>query len=903
MTPRRTSSDPTHHPEGRADARRLVSIVPHTHWDREWYRTFQSFRMRLVDLVDGLLDRLDDDPGYAHFMLDGQMAVIDDYLAIRPHEADRIRRLAGAGRLSLGPWYILMDEFLVSGETMVRDMEMGLDRAASFGGAMELGYLPDMFGHIAQMPQILRGFGFEQAVVWRGIPASVDAPAFRWRAPDGSEVLAEYLTDGYSNGALLPADAKELVARISDWAEQHEPRSGDPLLWMNGTDHLMPQGALGRLVAEANDITDDWELRVCSLAEHVAARVAAVTAAEGGIEALPLVVGEMRSGARTNVLMGVTSNRMDVRQRAARAEVGLERRAEPLWALFGSASDWPQSFLDQAWGLVVRNCAHDSICACSVDPVVDAVLHRYDEAIDVADGLVGRALKAIGLAAGGTGAVVVNPIARARVGAVELLLDDTAAADVPAGVQVLQEMPGRREVDRGSLANVAEVIARVLDRDLALTEAELDDSGEATVLVVRTGTGGAIDRPALRAEVRDVIARHDLHRLFTVVREGAPSCQVLARAAVDGFSWARWTARPDDVAPARASGSSLSNGLVDVSVADDGTWSIDGVPGYGRLVDGGDLGDTYNWCPPPAGDVLVSAPSAVAISVVEDGPVRATIRIETTWDLPAGIVDGARAGSIPTPVTTVLSLHAGEAVLRVETTIDNRSEDHRLRVHHPLRARATSSAAGCAYATVTRGLDAEGGPTEMPLPTFPARDHVTAGGLTVVTEGVVEYELVDLSGSGDDATSGEIALTLLRCTGLLSQEPMETRPVPAGPIVATPGAQMIGTTTVRYGLAVDAADPKAVADDVFVPLLVASPRGPHRADGHTALSVEGAEVAAVRRRGGKIEVRVWNPTDEDVSVTVDRTGWLTDLRGRPQQRLDGPLPLRPWQIATLALDD
>jgi alpha-mannosidase len=187
----------------------------------------------------------------------------------------------------------------------------------------------------------------------------------------------------------------------------------------------------------------------------------------------------------------------------------------------------------------------------------------------------------------------------------------------------------------------------------------------------------------------------------------------------------------------------------------------------------------------------------------------------------------------------------------------------------------------------------------MPLATFPARDHVTAGGLTVATEGVVEYELVAM----DDDGAGDIALTLLRCTGLLSQEPMFTRPVPAGPIVATPGAQMLGSTTITYGLAVDAADARAVADDLFVPLLVASPRGPHRADGHTALAIEGAEVAAVRRRGGKVEVRVWNPTDAETVVTVDRTGWLTDLRGRPQQRLDGPLALRPWAIATLALDD
>ena len=212
-------------------ARRTVSVVPHTHWDREWYAPFQTFRMKLVDLLDDLLPRLEADPGFAHFLLDGQVAVVDDYLAVRPEEADRLRRLAASGRLAVGPWYVLMDEFLVSGETIVRDLELGIERAAAFGGAMEVGYLPDMFGHVAQMPQLLRQFHLDHAVVWRGVPAAVDRSGFWWEAPDGSTVRAEYLPEGYGNGATLPDDGEELVAMVRRFEEppRRPARRTDPL--------------------------------------------------------------------------------------------------------------------------------------------------------------------------------------------------------------------------------------------------------------------------------------------------------------------------------------------------------------------------------------------------------------------------------------------------------------------------------------------------------------------------------------------------------------------------------------------------------------------------------------------------------------------------------------------------
>ncbi|HEX5615150.1 MAG TPA: alpha-mannosidase, partial [Acidimicrobiia bacterium] len=348
-----------------------VAIVPHTHWDREWYAPFETFRMRLVALLDELLPLLERDLSYARFMLDGQTAVLDDYLAIRPEAEESLRRLAASGRLSVGPWMVLMDEFMVSGETMVRDLQLGIERGAAFGGVMEVGYLPDMFGHVAQMPQLLRLAGLEHAVVWRGVPAAIERTGFWWEAPDGSRVRAEYLYGSYSNGRDLPDDAKALVTRARDYEAELGPVRLDSMLLMNGTDHQLPQRWLGRVVAEANAVQDDYRFVVTSLAEYLA---------DQPVAALPEWRGELRSGARANMLMGVGSNRVDIHQRAAAAERAIERRAEPLAALFLPPDRYPDAFFREAWKLLVLNSAHDSSCACSADEVVEHVAVRYAQA-------------------------------------------------------------------------------------------------------------------------------------------------------------------------------------------------------------------------------------------------------------------------------------------------------------------------------------------------------------------------------------------------------------------------------------------------------------------------------------------------------------------------------------------
>ncbi len=905
---------------------RVVHVVPHTHWDREWYKPFPVFRMQLVELLDGLLDTLDRVEGYRHFQLDGQMAVVDDYLEIRPGERDRLAELNRSGRITMGPWYTLPDEFLVSGETHVRNLRLGLERAAELGGAMEVGYLPDMFGHVAQMPQILAGFGFQHAVVWRGVPAAIEAPAFWWEAPDGSRVRAEYLAEGYSNGARLPTTGEELLQQVAAFRAAHGPRTGDSLLWMHGTDHQLPDDRLVEVIDQANailargdhgggadggdrdggaaDIGGVDRFEVTSLVEHLRG---------APTEGLPTWSGELRSGARSNLLMGVASCRTDVKQAAARAERWLERIAEPLTACWLPADAWPREFLAVAWRDVIRNAAHDSICGCSLDEVNDAVLHRYAESTRVAEALADRALVRA-LHASGQSAIVVNPLARTRSGLVNTILPGDVA---PPETQQLSMRPA---VERGpelAVASAVPVVVRAALEDWRVSAVSLvpddvhdsdhsDDSGGATASpprwtarLIADRASKAIDAAALLADLEQLAAEHPDAVVTLETVRSSPTQEVLLRTApVPGMGWRGLAPAPLGHHAVRPDGSGLTNGLVTVDVHQtDGTFSVNGLEGLGRLVDDGDAGDTYNWSPSddPA---VIARPDEVDVLVAEAGPVRGRIEITRTYRWPSHISHGKRVGSEAVVTSTVVELRAGEDTVRVSVELDNQVRDHRLRLHLPLPSPADGSEAECAFGTVTRGLTAEGGPNEVGLPTFPSRRFVSAGGLLVVHDGLPEYEVVD----------GELAVTLFRAVGVISRGPMAMRALPAGPPTPTPGAQMIGPFRADLVLHTGGRDPYDVADEAFVPLLVARAPGAGLADpeatGHR-LTVTGAEVSALTRRDdGRLELRAFNPSAAPAMMTVhDRTGEVTDLRGEPTgERFEGTLTLAPHRIVTLALD-
>ena len=340
----------------------------------------------------------------------------------------------------------------------------------------------------------------------------------------------------------------------------------------------------------------------------------------------------------------------------------------------------------------------------------------------------------------------------------------------------------------------------------------------------------------------------------------------------------------------------------------DGTFAVNGIPGFGRLVDSGDYGDTYNYSP-PAVDTVVDAPDSVDIAVGERGPVRATATITSMYTWPDRVDEAtkSRVGAHQVAVETTLEIRADESVVRVSTRFDNPSRDHRVRVRLPLPEPSSTSQAECAFTVVERGLVAEGRPEEFGTPTFPARRFVSSGGLTVVHEGLLEYELVDLEHSSDGPDglrATALALTLLRATGMLSRMGMTTRPMTAGPMIPLEGPQLLGPVAVHYAIAIGDVDPYRLADDVLVPLVATgSFGGGERPARGTELVVRGAEVSAVRREAGRIEVRVFNPRTDAASVEFPgRSGWLVDLRGRSLAPFEGQFDLRGHGIATVRLD-
>jgi mannosylglycerate hydrolase len=389
-----------------------VHIVSHTHWDREWYQTFQTFRLRLVHLVDNLLAILDHDPDYLHFMLDGQTIVLEDYLQMRINNLPKLQQYIQENRILIGPWYILPDEFLVSPESTIRNLLIGKGICEFFGQRMMVGYIPDPFGHISQMPQILRGFHIDTACLWRGVPVNTPTCVW-WESPDGSRVMLAHLYTSYGNGAHFPAqDIEVSIQQLNDAIAALEPYNPiSQYLIMRGSDHLEPRPSIPTHIAGINKTLSP---EVTVLHSTLPAYLSAATA-EINSRSLELLTikGELRDPHKAHMLPAVLSSRMWIKQRNHASENLLERWVEPFstWAELvtrgkGAFSDQPSyqvspriadpaPLIHQAWKLLITCHPHDSICGCSIDQVHDEMRPRFDQVDQIGAQLTRQSLDAI----------------------------------------------------------------------------------------------------------------------------------------------------------------------------------------------------------------------------------------------------------------------------------------------------------------------------------------------------------------------------------------------------------------------------------------------------------------------------------------------------------------------------
>lgn len=402
-------------------------VVPHTHWDREWYRPFEHFRLELARVVDGVIEVLEGDPDFPTFTLDGQAIVLEDYLQVRPRNEGRLRALLSAGRLEVGPSYILPDEFLVGGESLVRNLLMGRAVCERFGAKPSpVGYLPDSFGHPAQIPQLLEGFGIQSFIFSRGLGDQIDEVGviFRWRSPDGSQVLAFQQLPHYANFADLSGveDAERRVREIVERFGKALERAGvDDVLLCNGSDHRPINAELPRWCAELEQRFPGSRFTIAKYDDFVRAV---------GPVKVPAWTGELLGSRLQNVLRGVNSARLYIKQANERAEQRL-LAVETLAALRTLRDGaLPGEDFKLAWRDLLRCHPHDTICGCSCDEVHRDALVRYESLDRTLFVLQSRALE--GVAGEGAALGVFNPLPYRRRGVVEAAGAEPALVELEA---------------------------------------------------------------------------------------------------------------------------------------------------------------------------------------------------------------------------------------------------------------------------------------------------------------------------------------------------------------------------------------------------------------------------------------------------------------------------------------
>ena len=771
-----------HQGGGASNADRIqCHVISNTHWDREWKYSAARHQHMLVHVLDMVLDLLGNEPGYGSFHLDSQTIPLLDYLKYRPEREAEIRGHVDSGRLVVGPWYCLPDEFCVSGESLIRNLLLGHRIARSFGKVSKCGYSPFSWGQVSQMPQIYRGFGIDVMMFYRGVNARI-APRseFIWAAPDGTEIIASRLaarprynvwyvlqrpaywgarldalndfslpwscghgmfhmadeahaTLDYKlvhprhlyDAAIIPDAARQaLREQDADWSTPHR-------LWSIGHDASCPDAREVRMVADAADALKDEADVFSSDFEGFSAAIR-----ESRCPDWPKLTGEMRHAATagsSSVLLGwILSARSYLKQDNFRTEQALIVQAEPLAVcarMLGAA--YPRTFLDRAYALLLQNHAHDSIGGCGRDVVHDEIQTRLRQVREISTCVVEQALMDItgtvdlsGWAADDLALVVYNPLARSRSEVAALVIDTPPNW---SGFEILDEH------------------GRLLPFQAVTEAGQFEETVHSPNDVFNFVTAR---RQAIRVALSDIPGiGYRTFRIRSATREITREAEVSTAAS-----------------------RVLENEFLHVLIHDNGTYDVTdkrtgrSFTGLGYFRDSGAAGNPWQHESPPEDQEHTTESARAEISPLRQGDLETVYRIGIDWALPESLADDGRSRSSVTrsfPIVNTLTLRQGMPWLEVVTELDNTVRDHYLRVCFPMRLSADTVQVQSPFDVVSRpiALPDHGPGDEAPQAEQPMHAFVdmTNGevGAALLNEGLKAYEACD----DVDRT---INLTLLR---------------------------------------------------------------------------------------------------------------------------------------------
>ncbi len=764
-------------------------FVSQSHWDREWVLSFEEYRTMLVDFWDALFELFERNFEFKHFMTDGQMQMVMDYLEVKPQSFERIRKLVELGKLSIGPWYIQIDQFLPSGESHIRNLLTGLRIARSIGKPMMVGYIPDQFGHIAQMPQILRGFDIDTAVIYRGFGGEPgqESSEYIWQAPDGSQVLMFHLPkDGYSFGYFAMDSEDMILKRFERLREEIDRRAQTShRLILNGGDHHWPDFKLPETLKLL-------KLRYpeCEFIHSTLENYANCVKSEIDIQNLPKLDGETRFGLKHAfaVIGGTASSRVYVKQENYFAQLKLEKVLEPLNAMVFLLKNKNRSeLINLAWLYCLQNQDHDTINGTAVDRVYKEAMLRYLKIDEIFRSLSLQILNDL-----------IPYDSRFYTDDIHLFVFNFLPFEINKLVECevefhLQDILVGLNPDVKTSSKSSPVSGfKIVDDEGNEIKYQILDRNEKYSLI-----WGYYEYP---------------HQILV------DNFKILLDAEkLPSFGWKKFNIIKTDSFPNYSSSLKIGfdgnlyfieNEFLKIKVNENGSLKIiDKInhiefDNLNIFEESGDVGDEFNYCFPDKDEFYYSIDFNPDIKIIEIGPLRAGIQIRYLMSIPMQThLQGRSVEKTEMEIISNVYLEYNSKRVDIKTKINNTAKNHRVRALFRTNLNTNISYADSQFCIVKRThrrYNWDEYPYEKPLnlevlQRFVCIQHENKG-IAIFTRGLYEYEL-----SLDKP--GQIAITLLRGVGQLSESNLKTRPGgDAGWKNETPDAQCLGTYEFEYSI-------------------------------------------------------------------------------------------------------